>query len=207
MPEYLKLSIFLILFYGPFIFFLLIPNNSYFAHLSIKQIQYEICSRLPVGFAQHKNIFDCKPPSMTVAIIKPDGMPHQQDIISQLQGHGFSIKYDKTLNATTDQIKEWYFDKQDASYYPELERYLTRSEIRVMQLWRIEAIPYLRQFIGPTNPDTARQLYPKSIRALYGTNVQENAIHASDSEESAEREFNIFFQRQEAAALNTRRFD
>ncbi|KAG2214128.1 hypothetical protein INT46_001862 [Mucor plumbeus] len=121
-------------------------------------------------------------------------MPYQQDILSQLQDHGFKIKYDKILNASTDQIKEWYFDKQDASYYPELEKYLTRSEIRVMQLWRIEAIPFLRQFIGPTNPIIARQLYPKSIRALYGTDIQENAIHASDSEESAEREFNIFFQ-------------
>ncbi|CEP15829.1 hypothetical protein [Parasitella parasitica] len=206
MPEYFKLSLFLILFYGPFIFFLLIPNNSFFAHLTIKEVKYEICSRLPSGFAQYKNVFGCKPPSMTVAIIKPDGMPHQREILSQIQRFGFNIKYDLTLNASTDQIKEWYFDKQDASYYPELERYLTRSEIRVLQLWRIEAVPCLRQLIGPTDSTTARQLFPKSLRALYGTDIQENAIHASDSEESAEREFAIFFQ-QEAAAVNTRRFD
>ncbi|KAI8643318.1 nucleoside diphosphate kinase [Parasitella parasitica] len=143
---------------------------------------------------------------MTVAIVKPDGMAHQRDILSHIQEHGFIIKHDSTLNASTDQIREWYFDKQDASYYPQLERYLTRSEIRVLQLWRVEAVPCLRQLIGPTDSKTARQLYPKSLRALYGTDIQENAIHASDSEESAEREFAIFFGGQ-AAVVNTRRFD
>ncbi|KAI8073439.1 nucleoside diphosphate kinase, partial [Gilbertella persicaria] len=129
----------------------------------------------------------------TMAIIKPDGMAHQDHIIAILRHHGFEIKHDKIVQLSRDHIDQWYFDKHDASYYPSLVSYLTeRGPVRVMQLTRIEAIPYLRQLIGPTNPEIARELFPKSIRALYGTNVQENAIHASDSIEAVQREFNIF---------------
>ncbi|KAI8988257.1 nucleoside diphosphate kinase [Mycotypha africana] len=134
-------------------------------------------------------------------------MSHENEIVNILLKKGFVIKQDKTLQLTAEQVSEWYFDKLEAPYYPSLMNYLTRSPIRVLQLSRIRAIPYLRQLIGPTNPDLAREKFPTTIRALYGTNMQENAIHASDSEVSAEGEFNVFFGNDVATSgpSNTRR--
>ncbi|OBZ89631.1 putative nucleoside diphosphate kinase 5 [Choanephora cucurbitarum] len=127
-------------------------------------------------------------------VIKPDGMAYQEQITNILQQHKFKVVRDKTLSLSKDQVDQWYYDKHEAQYYPSLVRYLTeRGPIRVMQLSRIEAISYLRQLIGPTDPQKARQLVPQSIRALYGTNIQENAVHASDSIDSAQRELQLFF--------------
>ncbi|KAI7899876.1 nucleoside diphosphate kinase [Cokeromyces recurvatus] len=134
-----------------------------------------------------------KPHDWTVAVIKPDGMKHQKEILSIIQDNGFKIIRDKILHISRVQVREWYADKQNEPYYPDLEAYLTRDKIRVLQLERPEAIESLRHLIGPTDPKKAQKLAPKSIRALYGTNIQENAIHASDSKISAEKEFSLLF--------------
>ncbi|KAI8092027.1 nucleoside diphosphate kinase [Thamnidium elegans] len=126
--------------------------------------------------------------SVTLAVIKPDGMAHQTEIIDTLKNEGFKIVKDKTTQFSPEQVSVWYQDKVEESYYPSLVQYLTRGPIRILELERIKAVPKLRSLIGPTNPLLARQSFPKSIRALYGTNIQENTIHASDSEQSAERE-------------------
>ena len=47
--------------------------------------------------------------------------------------------------------------------------------------------------MGPTNPDVARDTHPQSVRALFGTDAQANAVHGSDSVESAKRELEIIF--------------
>ncbi|CAO3657203.1 unnamed protein product [Mucor hiemalis] len=112
-----------------------------------------------------------------------------------ITGDGFKIKNDKTIEQLSlDQVSAWYYDKQNEAYYPSLVTYLQRGPVRVLTLERIEAVPQLRQLIGPTDPQKARHSSPRSIRALYGTNIQENAIHASDSLASVEREADIFFQ-------------
>jgi nucleoside-diphosphate kinase len=59
-----------------------------------------------------------------------------------------------------------------------------------MVLEKENAIDALRAFIGATNPAEAR---PGSIRRLYGTNIQNNAVHASDSAASAAQEIPHFF--------------
>jgi nucleoside-diphosphate kinase len=131
---------------------------------------------------------------MTLAIIKPDGMLYEDQIMEIIQENGFKVLQDKTIMKLSDEtISEWYFDKHEESYYPSLMEYLQRGPVRVLSLSRMNAIPTLRTLIGPTNPNLARQLFPKSIRAFYGTNIQENSIHASDSKASAEREYKLFF--------------
>jgi nucleoside-diphosphate kinase len=179
----------LVLFYFPILLLLFISNNPFEVSITPSELHDTICSHLPPI-----PVLQCKPPSTTIAVIKPDGMSHQQDIMAILKQHHFKTKYDKILHLTPEQVATWYYDKQEASYYPELVAYLTRSDIRVLQLTRIDAVAQLRKLIGPTDSVKARQLFPKSIRALYGTDMQENAIHASDSDPSAEKEFNLFFQ-------------
>lgn len=174
----LKVAFVLTLFYFPFLFLILIPSNSIF--LKPQELQENICSRINLPIL-------CQS-SETLAVIKPDGMVHQEEIIKMIENEGFKIIRDKITRLNEEQVSVWYQDKMQESYYPSLVQYLTRGPIRVLLLKRIRAVPKLRKLIGPTNPQIARQSFPKSIRALYGTNVQENTIHASDSEESAERE-------------------
>ncbi len=62
-----------------------------------------------------------------------------------------------------------------------------------MELIAENAILAWRQFIGPTNTQKAKQEAPNSIRGLFGTDGTRNAVHGSDSTESAERELNFWF--------------
>ncbi|KAI7885964.1 nucleoside diphosphate kinase [Mucor mucedo] len=124
-------------------------------------------------------------------------MSHESQIKAIIEENGFKIINDKTEKLDVEQVSAWYSDKQEEPYYPSLVEYLTRGPIRVLALSRRKAVPKLRDLIGPTNPDMARQSFPKTIRALYGTDIQENAIHASDSRESAEKEIKFFFAEQD----------
>ncbi|KAG2201855.1 hypothetical protein INT47_004412 [Mucor saturninus] len=188
MFESIKVLFVLILFYFPFFFLVLIPSNSIF--LRPEDLQDDICTKLALPFL-------CDEPSVTLAVIKPDGMSHESQIKAIIEENGFKIINDKTEKLDVEQVSAWYSDKQEEPYYPSLVEYLTRGPIRVLALSRRKAVPKLRDLIGPTNPDMARQSFPKTIRALYGTDIQENAIHASDSRESAEKEIKFFFAEQD----------
>ena len=71
---------------------------------------------------------------------------------------------------------------------------MTSGEIYALKLEKCDAIKAWRALMGPTNSETARKDAPNSIRALFGTDVQQNATHGSDSEKSAERELKFFFE-------------
>ena len=92
-------------------------------------------------------------------------------------------------NATVD---AWYAEKRIEHYYPQLQRYLTRGPCRILELERFDAIQGLRQLIGPTDPGRARRYRPQTLRAWVGTDIQENAVHASDSVEAFVKEQAIF---------------
>lgn len=62
-----------------------------------------------------------------------------------------------------------------------------------MELVGEGSIQKWREFIGPTNTQRAQQEAPNSIRALFGTDGTKNAVHGSDSQESAHREINFWF--------------
>lgn len=203
MSNWIKVSFILILLYFPFFFLLLIPSNSILTRFRLEELQYEVCSKLPTSM-KHIHFFQnhCNE-KLTIAVIKPDGMHYEKEIMHMLiKENGFTVRKDKVVALDADKVREWYADKQDAPYFKDLLAYLTRDKLRVLQLSRINGIDYLRRVIGPTNPIVARHSYPKSIRAYYGKDIQENAIHASDSGESAEREFNLFFGDEEI--VNTR---
>ncbi|KAL0084182.1 nucleoside diphosphate kinase [Phycomyces blakesleeanus] len=127
-------------------------------------------------------------PQLTLGVIKPDGMAHLDLILDAIDRHGFRIVEQHTTTFAAEVIDEWYSDKLGRDFYPSLRRYLTRGECRVLVLERVDAIKALRRIIGPTDPQKARRVDPQSIRAQIGGSIQENAIHASDSEEAFERE-------------------
>lgn len=128
----------------------------------------------------------------TVVLIKPDAVKRGiiGQIITRFEKVGFTLIAAKFLRLPEDLLDEWYAHHKDKSFYPELKAFMTSTPIMAM-LWEGEGIvEKVRVLTGPTDSNKA----PKgTIRGDLGTSIQENAIHASENEESAKREMDLMF--------------
>ena len=128
----------------------------------------------------------------TLSIIKPDAVEsgHQGAIIQRLQEEGFKILALKQLSLTRAQAEGFYAVHRERPFFGELCDFMTRGPIAVMALQRDDAVQHYRKVIGATDPAKAE---PGTIRKLFGSNVSENAVHGSDSEENGRLECAYFF--------------
>jgi nucleoside-diphosphate kinase len=79
-------------------------------------------------------------------------------------------------------------------FYYSLIEFMSLGPIVAMILEKENAVEAFRDFIGATNPENAAE---GTIRKLYGTNLQQNAVHGSDSDENAVIEADFFFSKME----------
>jgi len=130
--------------------------------------------------------------NITLTMIKPEAVKngHIGNIIAKIQEGGFKIIAMKYLKLTEEQAKLFYFVHRERSFYNELVSFMSSGPIVAAILQKDNAVLAYRSFIGSTNPKDAA---PGTIRALYGTNIQENAVHGSDSDENAAKEASFFF--------------
>jgi len=129
----------------------------------------------------------------TLLIIKPDAVKagNAGNILAMLEGAGgFTVKALRMEQLTTESAQKFYAVHRERPFYGELVEFMTSGPCIPMVLEKENAIDGLRAFIGATNPAEATA---GSIRALYGSNIQNNAVHASDSPESATVEIPHFF--------------
>ena len=142
-----------------------------------------------------------------LVIIKPDGLIKSLtgDIIMALSEAKLKIVGAKIVKVSKEHAKKHYAELKGKKphIYEGTINYITGKyhTDRVMALiyHGEDAIQKIRQICGSTNPEEA---HPTSIRGRYGrinskTGVYENAIHASDSPESAEREIKLWFSPEE----------
>lgn len=131
----------------------------------------------------------------TLIIIKPDAFERGATgkIIDIFLSQGFSLKAMKLLRFTREQAENFYIVHRERSFYRELVDFMTSGPIVACILEGENAIKRVRDLIGPTDSQEARKTAPKSIRALFGTDKGKNAIHASDSKESADYEIPFVF--------------
>ena len=131
----------------------------------------------------------------TLIIIKPDavGKGATGKIIDRFIEEGFKIIGLKMFKFTKDQARKFYIVHKDRPFYGELVEFMTSGPVVACVLEGENAISSVREIIGPTDSEEARKIAPNSIRALYGTDKGKNAIHASDSEESANYEIPFIF--------------
>lgn len=78
-------------------------------------------------------------------------------------------------------------------FFDNLSEKMTSGPVKTLALTKPDAVAAWRELIGPTNPEAAKEEAPESIRALFGDNITENAVHGSDSAVSAHRELYIMF--------------
>jgi nucleoside-diphosphate kinase len=129
----------------------------------------------------------------TLLIIKPDavGAKNAGKILDMLENAGgFAVKAMRLEHLTEDSAKKFYAVHKERPFYGELVEFMTSGPCIPMVLERENAISGLRDFIGATNPAEAAE---GTVRKLYATNIQNNAVHASDSPESAATEIPHFF--------------
>jgi nucleoside-diphosphate kinase len=132
----------------------------------------------------------------TFTMIKPSAVAdgYTGAILNMFQGAGFRLVAMKYLKMTADQAGAFYEIHRGKPFYNSLVEFMSSGPIVAAILEKDNAVEAFRSFIGATDPAKAA---PGSIRAIYGKNMTENAVHGSDSDENAELEGNFFFSRLE----------
>jgi nucleoside-diphosphate kinase len=138
--------------------------------------------------------------TLTLGIIKPDAVAGGKTgtIVAHLEQAGFVIRAARLMRLTTPEAGAFYQVHRGRPFYDELVRFMTSGPCLPMALERDNAVAHLRTVIGATDPAEAA---PGTIRKLYAESKGRNAIHASDSQENAEREIRFFFPDGELAGL------
>ncbi len=135
----------------------------------------------------------------TLTILKPDSVAagNAGNIIAHLQKEGFEVRCLKMIRLTQAQAQAFYEVHKERPFYGSLVEFMTSGPVIPIALARDNAVAYLREVMGAT--DVAKAA-PGTIRNLFGTSIEANAIHGSDSAENAQIETAFFFSRAELIA-------
>lgn len=128
----------------------------------------------------------------TFAIIKPHAVKDKNTgkIIDMIETAGFDIVCMDKIIVSYKEAEELYAEHQGKPFYLELIHGLTASPVIVMVLSKEGAVKAWRDLMGATDPLKAEA---HTIRARFGKSIGQNAVHGSDSSQSAHRECDIFF--------------
>jgi nucleoside-diphosphate kinase len=134
----------------------------------------------------------------TLCIIKPDAVKKkvQGHIIQKILDAGFQILGMKMRQLTLAQAKAFYAVHKERPFYKDLVEFMTSGPVVTIALQKENAIADYRKLIGATDPAKADE---GTVRKLYANNVQENAVHGSDSVENGKIEIAFFFSEAELA--------
>jgi nucleoside-diphosphate kinase len=137
--------------------------------------------------------------NITFAIIKPDAVKNGNTgkIYDRIISSGFKIKSAKLLRMTESQAQGFYAVHKERPFFGELTEFMSSGPCMVLALEKENAVEEWRKTIGATNPEEAEN---GTIRKDFATNIQENAVHGSDSDENAKKEIGFFFSDSELIA-------
>ena len=128
----------------------------------------------------------------TLTIVKPDAVAAGKAgaILAHLEKEGFRLAAARKTRLSTDQARAFYAVHRERPFYDALVRFMTEGPVLVAALERSDAVAHLRKTMGATD---SRKAEAGTIRNLYGTDIERNAIHGSDSAENAAKEVAFFF--------------
>ena len=128
----------------------------------------------------------------TLTIIKPDAFNAGKggQILAHLEKAGFKVIAARVMRLSEGQASAFYEVHRQRPFFAPLVRFMTSGKCMPMVLERADAVAALRQAIGATDPAEAEA---GTVRKLYAESKERNAIHASDSDENADRESKFFF--------------
>lgn len=128
----------------------------------------------------------------TLAIIKPDAVRAKNSgkIIDRIEQEGFTIIDLKKVHLDKEGAEKFYEAHKNKKFFNDLVNFMISGPVIVLILEKQAAIKGWRELMGGTNPIDAKE---GTIRKQFGSNVEQNAVHGSDSSDAAQREIKFFF--------------
>lgn len=128
----------------------------------------------------------------TLSIIKPDAVfaNHIGEIIARFEKAGLKVIAAKMLHLPAEQAKGFYAVHAHRPFFQELVTFMISGPCLILVLEGEDAITKNRNLMGATNPKEAA---PGTIRADFAKTIDKNAVHGSDSAETAKTEIAFFF--------------
>jgi nucleoside-diphosphate kinase len=132
----------------------------------------------------------------TLILLKPDAVQRRLAgrIISRFEDKGLNFVAMKLLRVTPELAKKHYAEHVAKGWYPTLEQFITGGPIIAAIVEGLEAIQVVRDMLGATSGLKAA---PGTIRGDYSSSRQMNLVHASDGQEAAKREIELYFKKEE----------
>jgi nucleoside-diphosphate kinase len=132
----------------------------------------------------------------TFTMIKPSTFSanHTGAILKMINEAGFTLKAMKITKLSAEQAGAFYEIHKERPFYNDLVQFMSSGPIVAAVLEKENAVEDYRKLIGATNPANAAD---GTIRKLFAINLQENAVHGSDSDENAIIESDFFFSKTE----------
>ena len=134
--------------------------------------------------------------SITLTMIKPNAVSKgfTGSILAKINEGGFRIAAMKLMKLSREQAEAFYAVHKGRPFYDGLVEFMSSGPIVAAILEKENAVEDYRKLIGATNPNEAEH---GTVRNLFGTDVQKNAVHGSDSDENAQIEADFFFSKLE----------
>jgi nucleoside-diphosphate kinase len=125
-------------------------------------------------------------------MIKPEAVRagHWPQILGLLLRNRFEVRRLELRRLSKDLAQRFYAEHEGKPFFDALVTYITGGDVLAVRLEGEDAVARLRALVGATNP---AQATPGTLRYMFGTSLQENAVHASDSDASASRELGLIF--------------
>jgi len=132
----------------------------------------------------------------TLSIIKPDAVGKNiiGKIISRFEDNGLNLVAGKLIHLSDNMASGFYAEHDGKPFFDDLKKFMTSGPVFVQVLEGEDAVQKNRDLMGSTNPQEAES---GTIRADFAKSIDANAVHGSDSIESAKREIEYFFDPEE----------
>lgn len=130
----------------------------------------------------------------TLILVKGDGVRRKLvgEVVGRIERKGLDIRQMQLMDVSREKAEEHYGEHRDKPFFGELVDFITSTPVVAMRVEGEGAILQMRGLMGATNPADAA---PGTIRGDLALSITENIVHGSDSPESAERELELFFER------------
>ena len=132
----------------------------------------------------------------TLSIIKPDAVGKNiiGRIISRFEDNGLNLVAGKLIHLSDKEASGFYAEHDGKPFFSDLKKFMTSGPVFVQVLEGENAVQKNRELMGSTNPKEAAS---GTIRADFAMSIDANAVHGSDSIDSAKREIEYFFNAEE----------
>ena len=132
----------------------------------------------------------------TLSIIKPDAVGKNVigKIISRFEDNNLYLVAGKLIHLSDEMASGFYAEHEGKPFFNDLKKFMTSGPVFVQVLEGENAVQKNRDLMGSTDPKEAAS---GTIRADFANCIDANAVHGSDSIESAKREIEYFFNTKE----------